>query len=105
MSSKKENRLLHWRSEVTDWQNCDPRSVLVDMKRVTIVILRPNATGKARWEAGLGFIDTKDDWCVLTTFEDHSMVRDEDWAPDWWTLAPDPGSIRFRATRIPAPGF
>jgi hypothetical protein len=70
-----------------EWKNSDPR---IDInKRAEIVILRPSLTGKL--EAGTGSVETKHVYCVFTSFENHSLVsEDEEWDEAWlWIRMPD----------------
>lgn len=70
-----------------EWKNSDPR--LDVSKHATIVILRPSLTGVC--EAGMGNVETKHVYCVFTSFENHSLVgENDDWDELWyWIFAPD----------------
>ena len=69
------------------WKRTDPR--LAINKRAEIVILRPAVSG-GFWAAGMGSVETKNAYSVLTSFDDHPLVgEDEEWDIDWrWSLAP-----------------
>ena len=69
------------------WKKTDPRESI--NKRARIVILRPTATSSL--EAGIGYVDNKDTFCIFTAFENHSLVNEnEKWDETWlWTWAPE----------------
>jgi hypothetical protein len=72
---------------MSEWKNTDPRDEIY--KRATIVIVRPNLNGAP--ETGIGFVETKNGYSILTSFENHGLVDegekwDEAW---WWILAPE----------------
>lgn len=68
-----------------DWHYGDPRFEI--NKRAKIIILRPEHG--PHWEAGTGFVDTKDGWCIHTSFE-RNFHADDEWDQDWcWTWAPE----------------
>jgi hypothetical protein len=71
------------------WECSDPRDVVT--KHATIVILRPSINGNCGLEPGIGFVDTKDGWCIFTSFENRSFVSaDDKWDEDWlWNWAPE----------------
>jgi hypothetical protein len=71
------------------WKKDDPRYSIG--KRATIVILRPNVNDGG-WEPGIGYVDTKNDWVILTSFEGRGVLTaDDSWDQDWaWTWAPEP---------------
>jgi len=73
-----------------EWRNTDPRYDFIDMKRVDIVILRPNIKGNGTWEAGIGYAEMKHGYCVITSFDNHKVVSEEgDWDPAWlWIETP-----------------
>jgi hypothetical protein len=71
------------------WKNTDPR---IDIyKRARIVILRPSLLGGGILEAGVGQVETKNGYSILTDFENHSWVsEDEKWDEAWyWIRTPD----------------
>jgi hypothetical protein len=70
------------------WSNADPRNTIY--KRATIVILRPRASGHG-WETGIGQVETKNGYSVLTSFENHDLVAEgEKWDELWmWVRAPE----------------
>ena len=72
-----------------EWSNKDPRDPINKIATFNIVILRPSLTGV--WEAGLGTVEVEHGYCVLTTFENHSIVgENDDWDPIWlWIRAPN----------------
>jgi hypothetical protein len=68
-----------------EWRNSDPRHDFIDLKRVSIVILRPAASGKSSWEAGIDQAEMKHGWNVITSFDTHPYVgEDEKWDTAWW---------------------
>ena len=69
------------------WKNTDPRHDIG--KYGAIIILRPRGSGC--FEAGCGFVDTKNGWSIRTDFENHPVVSAHDkWDPIWfWTFAPE----------------
>jgi len=70
------------------WKNIDPR-LCID-KRADIVILRPSLNGHGQRTAGTGQVDTKEVWCISTSFDDYSLIGvGDDWNPDWyWAFGP-----------------
>jgi hypothetical protein len=70
-----------------NWKKTDPRKTI--NKHADIVILRPSLTGQL--EAGIGYVDNKETFCIFTSFENHSVVSEcETWDEAWmWTWAPD----------------
>jgi len=68
------------------WNKEDPRYSI--NKRADIIILRPSSNG--RLEAGTAHVDTKETWCIFTSFTNCSLIdADSDWDKDWlWTWAP-----------------
>lgn len=67
-----------------DWRYTDPRSEI--NKRAKIIILKPEQG--SNWEAGTGFVDTKDGWYIDTSF-DRQFSENDEWDQDWcWTWAP-----------------
>ena len=75
------------------WSNQDPRIEYQYMKRLKIVILRPSYTGGIR--AGIGHVDNKETFSILTDFDDHRLIDvDETWDPSWkWIEQPKQGSF------------
>ena len=73
-----------------EWRNSDPRLDFIDRKRVSIIILRPHHSG-GHFEAGTGQAEMKHGWSILTSFENHSAVLENDsWDPAWfWVQAPE----------------
>ena len=73
-----------------EWRNTDPRVDFIDMKRVDIVIIRPDQKGNGRWESGMGYAEMKHGYSVLTSFENHPFVNEnEKWDSAWfWIVAP-----------------
>ncbi len=70
------------------WKNIDPREDLEGRNWASIVILRPNPQGWRQMEAGVGYVEMKYGWHILTSFSDHPMISDK-WDEDWrWALAP-----------------
>jgi len=68
---------------MSEWKNTDPRDEIY--KRATIVIVRPSLNGAP--ETGIGHVETKNGYSVLTDFEIHSMVsEDEKWDEAWWWI-------------------
>jgi len=71
------------------WQNIDPRLLIDKKKKISIIILRPSKYG---WEPGTGNVDTKENWCVSTSFLDPIIYIsvDDKWNKGWmWTYAPN----------------
>lgn len=65
------------------WKNTDPRDHCT-YGLYSIVILRPSLTGQLA-RTGIGDIDTKHDWKILTDFDDHRVIHaDDTWDPSWW---------------------
>jgi hypothetical protein len=65
-----------------DWKNTDPRKDI--NKRADIVILRPGLSGFRSRTAGIGNVDTKTDWSIVTSFEDHRLINaDDKWDSSW----------------------
>lgn len=66
------------------WFNSDPR--LSINKRANIVILRP--PHGIHQPVGTGHVDSKETFCIFTSFDDHSCIHaDQDWDQDWyWTF-------------------
>ena len=75
---------------IPEWRNSDPRIDFCDLKRVEIVILRPNIKGRGLWEPGMGWCEMKQGWSVDTSFLEHGVVgEDKEWDQDWyWIPAP-----------------
>ena len=73
-----------------EWKNTDPRDTHSYNSQVLIVILRMAPTG-IFYEAGTGVVDTKHDWYIITSFEDHGLIKaDEKWDQDWiWIEQPE----------------
>jgi len=71
------------------WKNTDPRD-LCSYGYYEIVILRPGP-GDGKLTTGFGDINTKHDWLILTSFEDHRVIHADDKWDDawWWVLAPE----------------
>jgi hypothetical protein len=71
------------------WKNTDPREHI--NKRGQIVILRPGLHGYHTMRAGLGLVDTKEQYIILTDFEDHHLINaDQSWDPSWlWAFGPE----------------
>ena len=65
-----------------EWRNIDPREIYT-YNRKNIVILRPNTSG-ITYVAGTASIDTKNNYSIITSFEDHKCI--EDWDIDWWWI-------------------
>lgn len=71
-----------------EWKNTDPR--LDINKRAQIVILRPSEKGHFFYAAGVGYVETKDVYCIFTDFGDHRLIHaDQEWDSSWkWIFAP-----------------
>jgi len=77
-----------------EWKSTDPR---IDInKRGDIVILRPSARGFI-YDAGMGQVDSKETYCIFTTFEDHRHISaDDEWDSSWlWHRSPKPGGASW----------
>jgi hypothetical protein len=76
-------------SEELKWSNQDPRIEYLYCKRLNIVILRPSETGSIK--AGIGYVDNKETFSILTSFEDHRVIDvDEIWDSSWkWIKQPE----------------
>jgi hypothetical protein len=57
------------------WKKTDPRDSI--NKRNHIVILRPNSSGKGL-EASMGDVETKNAYCIFTSFENHLLVGEDE---------------------------
>lgn len=80
-----------------EWRNSDPRIDFIDLKRITIVILRPSAKGNGVLEAGIGHAEMKHGWSVITSFDDgHRMIGEDDkWDTAWmWIPAPEKPEVK-----------
>jgi hypothetical protein len=66
------------------WLHDDPRHTIY--KRCNIIILRP-AGARGHWHAGTGYVETKNGWSILTSFEDRRVI--DEWDKTWlWSRAP-----------------
>ena len=72
------------------WRRCDPREHF--WKRGSIVVFRPSPIGQGLFDAGVGTVETKNGYSVLTSFQEHPLVGEDDrWPEGWlWIEAPDP---------------
>jgi len=70
-----------------EWSKKDPRDVY-SHTRQSIVILMPNLKGDPI--PYMGYIDTKQEWIVLTSNPEHGVIASEStWPPEWaWISAP-----------------
>jgi hypothetical protein len=89
----KDGKLLPKRTQPMrpEWRNSDPRLDWMDVKRISIVILRPSSEGNGKWEAGTGHCEMKHGWSISTSYDNHSYVGEgEEWDAGWfWVVAPE----------------
>jgi hypothetical protein len=79
------------RKQIHDpWQNTDPRDQYAD-SRQQIIIMRPEYPPPL---VGVADVNTKDDWCIITTFKDCQWIGVSDkWNSRWWWVpAPRKGT-------------
>ncbi len=71
-----------------NWSNEDPREHI--NKLAHIIIVRPDHEGHLQ-HTGSAFVDSKDTYCIFTSFDDHKHISaDEFWDPLWyWIRAPE----------------
>ena len=71
-----------------EWKKTDPRHSI--NKRDNIVILRPSILGNGLMEASCAQVETKNEYCIFTSFDNHKVITEnEKWDQDWmWTWAP-----------------
>lgn len=70
------------------WSNEDPRKTIY--KRANIVIIRPSPDG-GNWEAGHGYVETKNEYYIHTSFANRPSISEgDDWDEIWqWIRMPD----------------
>lgn len=65
-----------------EWKNTDPRFDI--NKRASIIIIKPGINGR---EIGFAHVDTKEMWCIFTSFINYKLIDvDNNWDNSWvWT--------------------
>jgi len=78
------------------WKNTDPR----EEGRSDIIILRPSLSGFNSKIVGLGFVDVKTGWSILTSFEDHKLIGADDKWDNTWTWIHEKNDINATTAEI-----